>query len=980
MHPKFLVLLSVTLLLGSLAFTANAQFTTSGSEKTSVRWSQIESPTYKIIYPRGLDSLARVYAKALETSAGVVGNSARFRPNESYRRKMPVILHSYNVFSNGQVTWTPRRLELETLPDPFDPDPYPWVEQLALHESRHVSQMQFSSARPFRWWKIPTGELAAGLWPAIYGGSTFMEGDAVVAETALSHSGRGRTADFLEYYRVSFVSGQMRSYKRWRYGSSRYYTPDHYRLGYVSVAGLRAVFSEPDFTKRFYQRIIDHHGVSLGNMSKTTREIAGIRFNKAFDIICDTLRTQWARDEAKRGPYLQDTQITPTPSRFTEFTGLASVGNSLYALRNSLTRPYELVKIDPQSHKVKKLSTFSSRSDSPEYDPSRDRLYWSEQIHDLRWEQHSYSDIFYLAISSSTTHRLTRHQHYYHPASFEDNLSVSEYSSDGSTAVVLLDPQSGKALSRFKAPDGLQVVETVWTSDGELYCSAISAAGEGIYRVRDWSPVLEPKAYKIKQLWNRGEHILLTSDRTGVNELYSLDAHNGDLRRLTNTRFGASDFRFLGDTLYYSALRTDGRMVYRQDKLLDIDASEEAASFPFADALSSGEIRQPDFSDSTSLSQPRRYSNLGHLLHFHSWIPFYVNFDAVKNLSAEDLVSTVGLGATLFFQNDLGNAYGSVSYDARPHGGTWFHAGHLNFVYKGFYPVIELGLHINERKAVDYRYTHRYDGSEALALTQGTRPRVRANVDLYIPLSSSRGGITRGLIPRLRFSGINESVYDLTGHRMGTTSTLSASVRGYILQSTPPSRLYPRFGIGAELGYSLRPFVTSFMCSNAYAQVYGYLPGFYQTNGIRLSALYERRLGSGKYCEAYAVCTPRGFNSDTNDILALYPDRLKLSIDYSLPFGNIDWAGLSPVAYIRGFELTPHADLTLLGSRDGSLDHLYSLGADLSLRLGNLLWITYDTRIGVSYNYNGGSLMDSLLGSGYESKHHSVSLVFNIDF
>ena len=65
-----------------------------------------------------------------------------------------------------------------------------------------------------------------------------MEGDAVAAETALTSSGRGRSADFLEYFRVCFENGDLRDFDRWRFGSQKYYAPDYYKIGYLTVAGM----------------------------------------------------------------------------------------------------------------------------------------------------------------------------------------------------------------------------------------------------------------------------------------------------------------------------------------------------------------------------------------------------------------------------------------------------------------------------------------------------------------------------------------------------------------------------------------------------------------------------------------------------------------------------------------------------------------------------------------------------------------------
>ena len=209
MKTKEIIISSIFLLC---AIVADAQFYNSGTEPFRTRWRQIRTAGYKVIYPEGLDSLAMVYARTLEQTAQVVGNSSGFGPNTSYSRKMPVVLRPFAAYSNGQVVWTPRRMELQTQPDPYSPEPTPWERQLVTHESRHSSQMQFGAAKPFRFWNIITGQLAPGALSAVYPGPAFLEGDAVVAETALSRAGRGRTADFLEYYRVCFADGDLRDF------------------------------------------------------------------------------------------------------------------------------------------------------------------------------------------------------------------------------------------------------------------------------------------------------------------------------------------------------------------------------------------------------------------------------------------------------------------------------------------------------------------------------------------------------------------------------------------------------------------------------------------------------------------------------------------------------------------------------------------------------------------------------------------------
>ena len=96
---------------------ARAQFYSTGNEPASLKWYRVETENYRLIYPQGLDSLAKVFGRELEQWRGPVGQSIGFLPNQSYRRKMPVVLHPLRTQSNGLVAWTPRRMELYTVPD-----------------------------------------------------------------------------------------------------------------------------------------------------------------------------------------------------------------------------------------------------------------------------------------------------------------------------------------------------------------------------------------------------------------------------------------------------------------------------------------------------------------------------------------------------------------------------------------------------------------------------------------------------------------------------------------------------------------------------------------------------------------------------------------------------------------------------------------------------------------------------------------------
>ena len=1055
-----------------LSFQARAQFYSLGSEAAGVKWNQLRTSNYRIIYPRGLDSLAKVYALELEKAALKVGNSAGFRPNENYNKPMPVILHAHTAYSNGMVTWTPKRIELMTMPDPYYPESIPWVTQLALHESRHVSQMQFMEAKPFKWLSYLSGQLAAGALCAVYCGADFFEGDAVVAETALSKAGRGRTADFLEYFQVSLDTGDYRNYWRWRFGSVRHYTPDYYRVGYITFAGIRALYDTPDFTARYFIRIKDHKGFAFNNFGKTVQEVSGKKFNYAFAEISDYLASFWQQDKVARAPFIPFEHVTSAGKRYTELNDLVFAGYTLYAIQSGITLPSSLVSISTEG-KIKSHSVFNSSYTGLEYSPVTEYIYWSEYSFDPRWNLHSYSDIRYIG-KYGEKRTLTRNKRYFHPAAStnEPLLSVSEYPLDGSSAVVILEAFTGNVIASIPAPEGMQVVETVWIGE-EIYTSAITEEGYGIYKLPDFRCVLGTTSVKIKQLWAHEGKIMFTADLSGVNELYALDlSQDNSVFQLTSTRFGAADFRFSPKNpfdgsyeLYYTLLYPEGRVIgktHHKDLIYRKVYFTKLPEFPFVSALAEGEatlaaeeetldevvevlvveeeilpkeeddetiaeieetldeakealdkvealpeVKEDDtlvevekvlaeeddtLSEDKALyeleykiksTEPKKYSRLSNLIRFHSWLPIFVDYDAVESLSFASLTTAAGLGATAFFQNDLGNAYGAVGYKvAYENGAKWWHSAHLNFAYTGWYPVIDLGLDFNERYTISYQDISTINGRGLQSSYLPNTSLLELDLDVYVPFTFYKGGYSSGIIPQLSLAATNDQFLDSVGSFLTYMSRATASLRGYIMESIPASRIYPRWGIGMQSGVVFRPMLTNLICPNAFSYLYGYIPGFWQTHGTRLTAIYERRIESGAYYEAYLTTTPRGFSSLGSSNLALYPSRLKLTADYAMPILPLDWGGLGRLAYVKNFELTLHGDLSLgfpENMTNYTMANLYSVGADFCVRLGNLAWIPYDTRIGISWSYKDGSLFQQLQNMGMENSHHSISMTLSVD-
>ena len=973
------LVLSLCLALASLP--AAAQFYNWGSEPVGARWYQLKTQDYKVIYPEGLDSLARVYASLLEQVKEPLSVTSGYRPNQMYRKQLPVVLHPWDLYTNGMVAWTPKRMELFTTPSAQAPLPHPWAEHLTIHESRHVAQMQYVAEKPYRFWNVLMGQLSAGALAALYCGPAFDEGDAVAAETELSASGRGRSAAFLEYFRVAFAQGDFRDWGRWRYGSLKYYTPDYYKVGYIRAAGLRSVYGAHDFTARYYERLFRHKWpFPFFNFPGTVREVSGKSQKEAFTEICDTLKQRWSRDEVARGPFMTTTRISPASAHYMEYGSGCWLDTTYFCIRKGMAQAPQLLRVSSDGG-IHVLSAFSSSTSSLKADDNLYRVYWSEIVRDVRWDMKSSSEIWFYAADGKK-HRLTRGTRWYNPSPSPDGvqLSVVEYAVDGSSALVVLDAFTGKETARYEAPSGMQVLESEWI-DGGLMALALDGAGEAVYRVGPggYEAVLKCGHVTVRDLFRYDGRLYFTADLTGVQELYRLDGE-GRASRLTSSVQGAMGYTFSpdGNTLRCAVPRPDGRV------LCELPASglpepsradfTRPHRYEFAEELSASNPVRISCDTLLALPQPERYNRLAGLFRFHSWAPVYVDYDAISALSFESLTTSVAPGATAFFQNDLGTMSGTIAYGAIPGAEAWTHKGELDFTYTGIFPVIEAKLGI-DNNAPSFYYLQRDFSNFSRRLSfradeMKGYPTLNASLLAYVPLSFSSGGWSRGVVPQVRWVLTNSLV---TQGNLAIMNRVSASIRGYVVQSTPQRCIYPKWGIGLEAGWSGRPGATGIFVPNAYAYSYGYAPGFMDTHGFRLSATLQVPTGDGLFNERYVAVMPRGMGAYTSlaNTLASYPLQSRLTLDYAFPFAPLDWSGLGPVAYVRNLEGTLHGDLSQFSGGVKNVT-LGSVGADLVAVLGNLLWVPADTRIGVSYYYN--------IGAPADLNPHAVSMVFNVSF
>ena len=1025
--------LLITLYLIVLTISASGQFYVTGDDPGRLKWYSLDTENFKIIFPEGNDSLARVYGSNLEKYRTSVSLTTGYQAGGPGKDRMPVVLHTWNT-ANGSVAWAPKRMDLFTIPSAYEPNALPWDKMLAIHESRHVTQMQFGmtkALKPFNWF---FGEMFNILASVEYPGISHIEGDAVIVETAYSQSGRGRTADFLDYYRVAYDEGVRRSWGQWRFASQKNYSPTYYALGYITVGGIRHFYDCPDYMSQAYHQIA-RQPYKFGSFYSVAKKVSGKkRFNDVFLEIADSMAVIWKAEADARAPYIPMEAVTKEPRLYTDYISNVFVNNELYAIKKGHLNTPEMVRITEDGDN--RISAFSSQTGKVKFQGNR--LFWSETMPDERWTMQTHSRIRFMkgrlengvALWSGDKNLSDNDRLLYNPSVSGDGKLIAcvEYKVKGGSSLVVLDAADGSVIRTVDAPEGLQLVETAWIGEN-VYATGLSEAGYGIYSINDrCESILEAQPVLMKDFGSYGNELMFTCDRTGSNELYHFNLQSGKLTQKTSIRHGGESFAYSpdGKWLYFSSQTVKGKQIFRTpvSELFSYDADlSDRHKYMLAESLTAQEMAAMDKmkaehpeTDSVTeenmagaySSEPKRYRKFPHMFNVHSWAPLYVNVNNIMNMSYDYTYDLASLGATGIIQNKLSTAVGQFGYSAHRdpyHPDKWRHSGHAKFTYSGFYPIVELSVDFNDRSAIQYNPKAIVENGYSMMsidAKEDAAPFVYADLKVYVPFDLSSGGWFRGVIPQVSYSFSNDffnSSMPYISHReqdgagapggqvfLGATDGknrpmqyLRGNLRAYTMLGTSNSCVYPRWGIGAELGVSSMLAAMDYYSPMGYAYVYGYVPGFARTHGIRLSVLYQTKLKDSPFGQRTVSIMPRGFAgtpSIGSNLSVQKKSLAKVSAEYGIPIYIGDIAIANSLLNIKRLVFTPHFDYTFIDSTGSGL---YSAGATLTLNLESVLWLGWPCSFGVTGSYNGGTDFMSYV-QGFNAERFHIGPVFSVTF
>ncbi len=917
MKTNRLVILAYFLFLifFTISPVTNAQYFSSGQDPASVKWNQINTTHFQIVFPDYAEETAQYITNILDTVYYIDSQALKHHPD-----KITLILRTNSVISNGFVGIAPRRIEYFNTP-PQDIYPQDWFQQLALHEYRHVvqtSKVKQDFTRILTWF---TGQQG---WAAVVGSYVpfwFLEGDAVYAETKYSHAGRGRMPLFTMPLRAQITQKGLYPYDKAVFGSYKDFVPDHYVLGYHLVAMGRKQYNDELWNQTL--NIVAKKPWMIVPFSEGIRKVTGYTKTDYYRKALGDLKLLWIK-QIRNGEKQKQEIISKKSPDYTSYRFPVQGRNKMvYAIKNSLHDITSIVSINMFGKEEIIHRPGNIQYDNLSY--SQGQLCWAERKPDARWGNRSFSDIFIMDIKTRKVKQLTKKTRYFAPelSHTGNKIAAVEVTKTNHYYLVILNSRDGNPIKRIEPPNNDFIQKPKWSlNDQKIIFTVLGDNGK---RITIYDPNnntfknLTPACFtEISQPLIYNDTVYFIGTYKGLNDIYAFTINDNKLFKISNTNFGISDVRILTSKrkLIYSDYTSNGYQIASKKILPEqwkfIDNKEVTNLTPYAQINDSNRTVLSEKIIRKTKHNVKKYSKILHLFDFHSWAPVYFN------LNDEE----VKPGITLLSQNKLSTNFTTLTYRYDPNEKTGRYK--INMSYHGWYPVIDFTAEHGKRKGVTRDSMDNpidYSFRETI---------LKAGVS--VPLRYTRNHYYYGIQPGITASQtfLHEDKKADNSIRPSDFTSLEYRIYLYRYRKSSVRDLQPKWGQILDLSFINLPFETDFRDYSFSAEGRWYFPGLMHHDGFRIYTAFETQKES-VYSFASNISIPRGFSN------LYYKYLYSFKTDYVFPLAYPDMSIIS-IAYIKRLKGSVFFDYAL-GKNPNQEKAYNSVGFDLTADLHLLRFI-----------------------------------------
>jgi hypothetical protein len=866
-----LILIDTILFFTSLI--VSAQYYDTGQDPASLKWKQIKTGRFTVIYPEKYDSGGIVYAKTLDAAYSKL---LSLFPEKKF--SIPVVIHNYSIQSNGYVAWAPRRMELYPTPEqnsiPLAPE-----KQLAIHELAHVFQMESLNRDFSKGMSFLLGEQFIGIVSSLIP-VWLLEGDAVFAESVLTGSGRGRSPSFQKQLKAMTVeNNKVYKYDKILNGSYSDFVPDNYQSGYQMVTWALAK-RDPQIWNKVLKYTAEQP-FTLNPVNISLSRTAGLRKKTLWKETYDSLKTIWTKDVSLNNPLVYESSNPSKHGNYINYYSPVSAGaDSIIAIKTSLSDPASFVLINPDKKTEKRMHVPGQVY--PWYiSYASGKIVWVETQPDPRWVCREYSVIKMMDIKTNIVSRLSRKSRYLAASVSPDGNKIAavENSINNINSLVLIDVKSGAVIQSVKAPLNVYLQRPQWAEGGEeITVIFLSEAGEGImsykFSNQQWETLIEASMDDLQSTYLRSDSLFYISSSSGTDNIY-LRTPDKRTISVTRSKYGTIDLCISGKKVLFGDYTSLGNDIC-STTIASGETPDKVSSSSFL--INRFETKPSSGIDNGSvIYNPEPYRKWQHLFRFHSWMPFYADLENVKVDP-----TAIRPGVSILTQNTLSTLISTIGYE---YSAEKRHVLHSRITWQGWYPVFESQLNYGTIPGISKSLEQISDPSHI-------QPGISFSNTVYLPLRFSSGRFSEYLRPSLSVDYRNDYIYikEYGAYDNGQT-IISPRLYFANYHISAIRDIYPRWAQIVDLIYTFAPFDRKIYGSAVSLKTSFYFPGLLPNNGIKIGFEKEKQILT-KYFYGSNIALPRGYKN-------IFPQDIQLlSVDYVLPLAYPDF-NLASLLYLK---------------------------------------------------------------------------------
>jgi WD40-like Beta Propeller Repeat len=680
------VSLMVLISAGALAQESVTQQT----NPPSLKWYQINTANFRILYPKGFEDQAQRMASTMELIREPEAASMGVQP-----KKISIILQNQSSVSNAFVTLAPRHSEFYAMPSQNynfvgNND---WLNLLASHEYRHIVQFQRCITGFNKFFYTIFGQQALAGLAFAAAPEWFWEGDAVATETAFTQSGRGRIPNFNLVFKTNLLEGRIFNYHKQYLRSYKNNIPNHYVLGYNMISYLRIKKNDPDIWEKVVGRSWGASFIPF-TFSNALKKETGMYVTDLYKKMAGDLTQKW-RDDLKGLNFTPfTTEVNRKNTAYTDYLYPLVLEDGRIVVQKSGIGDIEQLIVLDHGEEVGKYVQGQMNATGM-MSAAGSKVVWNEFRYDPRWQVRTYSVIKGYDFRTHTATVLSSKSRYASAAISPDGQRVAtvKTGTDYKTTLVILDYVSGRVLQEVPNPDNDFISMPHWDADGEtLVALRLNKTGKAITRYNVTTETSQDLFFagteNIGYPVPFGKYILYNSPYSGIDNIYALDTQTGKRYQVTCSKYAAYNPAVSPDgrSLYYNEQTRNGLDVVKtpfdSTRWKPIEEVQRKGSEEY-DQLVAQE-KHPDLLSQVTLKKyvARRYHRASGMINVHSWGPYFASSytQAQVGFYSQDILSTTSINAGYLY--DVNEKTGSLQ---------------AGISYQGFFPIIDFQVYTGNR-------------------------------------------------------------------------------------------------------------------------------------------------------------------------------------------------------------------------------------------------------------------------------------------